>query len=57
MDLRSMGGSNSLSLRSGGFSKVILDKLNRFYSEDFKTGQGYLPLTFCVIYFIAWTRP
>jgi hypothetical protein len=55
MDLRSMGGSNSLSLRSGGFSKVILDKLNRFYSEDFKTGQGYLPLTFCVIYFIAWT--
>lgn len=50
-----MGGSNALSLRSGGFSKKNLDNLNRFYNEDFKTDEGYFPLTFCIIYFMAWT--
>ena len=55
MDLRSMGGSNALLLRSGGFSRTILNNTNRFYNEDFKTDQGHLPLTFCIIYFMAWT--
>ena len=52
-----MGGSNALLLRSGGFSKTILDNLEKFYIEDFVTNEGHLPLTFCIIYFIAWTRP
>lgn len=54
-DLRSMGGSNALSLRSGSFPKTVLDNLNRFYSEDFKTDEGHMPLTFIIIYFMAWT--
>lgn len=55
MDLRSMGGSNALLIRSGGFPRIILDNLNTFYNQDFKTDHGYLPLTFCIIYFMAWT--
>ena len=54
-DLRLMGGSNALSLRSGAFPRPILDKLNRYYKDDFKTEKGHLPLTFCIIYFMAWT--
>lgn len=50
-----MGGSNSLLIRSGAFPEKTLDNLNRFYNEDFLTERGHLPLTFCIIYFMAWT--
>lgn len=50
-----MGESNALSMRSGGISRETLKKLNSMYKEDFETSDGYLPLTFCIIYFMAWT--
>ncbi len=52
-----MGASNALFLRSGGFPRKLLNNLIRIHSDDFKTEQGHLPLTFCVIYFMAWTWP
>ena len=54
-DLRLMGESNALSLRSGGFSLEILERIKNAYDRDYKTEEGNLPLTFCVIYFMAWT--
>ena len=54
-DLRLMGESNALSIRSGAISEETLKKLKHLYFTDFGTGENYLPLTFCIIYFIAWT--
>lgn len=54
-DLRLMGESNSLSLRSGGFSLENLARIQNLYDRDYKTEDGNLPLTFCIIYFMAWT--
>lgn len=55
-DLRLMGGSNALSLRSGGFPLKLLMKLDKHYREHYCKSPGdNLPLTFCIIYFMAWT--
>lgn len=50
-----MGESNALSLRSGGFSIENLEKIKNIYDTEYKTKEGHLPLTFCIIYFMAWT--
>lgn len=54
-DLRMMGESNALSLRSGAITIETLEKLKNIYKKDFEIAEGYLPLTFCIIYFMAWT--
>ena len=55
-DLRLVGGSNALSIRSGAFPTCVLSQLERIYKQDYGTQDGYLPLTFCIIYFMAWTN-
>lgn len=56
LDLRLMGASNALSLRSGGFPVKLLSQLEKHYREHYCKNPGdNLPLTFCIIYFMAWT--
>jgi NADH dehydrogenase [ubiquinone] 1 alpha subcomplex assembly factor 5 len=55
-DLRLMGASNALSVRSGAFSANLLQNLEKYYEYNFRNHEnGNFPLTFCIIYFMGWT--
>lgn len=55
-DLRLMGASNALSIRSGAFSGKLLSNLEKYFEKTYRTdGSDNFPLTFCIIYFMAWT--
>lgn len=55
-DLRLMGASNALSVRSGAFSGDLLLKLEKYFKDNYRSEKSEnFPLTFCIIYFMGWT--
>lgn len=53
-----MGESNALATRSGGLSSRLMEKIEEQYTTEYAVdggdGERVLPLTFCIIYFMAW---